>query len=104
MGLVRKQIGFDNSFDETKSLQQIEQPDIFHMCAACSELPSNISTMVNTQYCQSLSVSSNIYQISIQSLLKLGTQRVFNNSSTVGLSNIVHCEMPNLKAYIFRLM
>ena len=89
-------------------------------CATCSELPSNISTMVNTQYCQSLSVSSNIYQISIQiqSLLKLGawyerlesklesqlqsTQRVINNSYPVGLSNIVQCKMANLTLIISR--
>ena len=33
------------SFNETKCLQQMEMPDLFHMCALCSELPSNTSTM-----------------------------------------------------------
>ena len=41
-----KKIGFDDSFDVTKCLQQIEIPDLLHMCAPCSELPSNISTML----------------------------------------------------------
>ena len=29
----RKKIGFDYSFDVTKCLQQIEMPDLPHMCA-----------------------------------------------------------------------
>ena len=40
-----KNVGSDDSFDVTKCLQQIEIPDLLHMCAPCSELPSNISTM-----------------------------------------------------------
>ena len=30
--------------DVTKCLQQFEIPDLFHICAPCSELPSNIHT------------------------------------------------------------
>ena len=29
----RKEIGFDDSFDVTECLQQIEMPDLLHMCA-----------------------------------------------------------------------
>ena len=29
----RKKIGFDDSFDVTKCLQQIEMPDLLHVCA-----------------------------------------------------------------------
>ena len=29
----KKKIGFDDSFDVTKCLQQIEMPDLFHKCA-----------------------------------------------------------------------
>ena len=29
----RKKIEFDDSFDVTKCLQQIEMPDLIHMCA-----------------------------------------------------------------------
>ena len=36
-----KNFGFD---DVSKCLQQIEIPDLFHMCKPCSELPSYIST------------------------------------------------------------
>ena len=43
-------IGFDYSFDVTKCLQQLEIPDLFHMCAPCSELPSDIRTMVRLKY------------------------------------------------------
>ena len=33
IGLFReKNIGFDDSFDVTKCLQQIEIPDVLHMC------------------------------------------------------------------------
>ena len=28
-----KKIGFDDSFDETKCLKQIEMPDLLHVCA-----------------------------------------------------------------------
>ena len=28
-----KKIGFDDSFDVTKCLQQIEMPDLLHVCA-----------------------------------------------------------------------
>ena len=36
---------FDDPFDVTKCLQQIEIPDLHHMCAPCFKLPSSISTM-----------------------------------------------------------
>ena len=45
-GLFRKKIGFDDSVDVTKCLEQIEMPELLHMCAPCYELPSNRSTMV----------------------------------------------------------
>ena len=38
-----KKIGFDDSFDVTKCLQETEIPDLLHMCTLCSELPSNTS-------------------------------------------------------------
>ena len=41
----KKEIEFDDSFDVTKCFQQIEIPDLLHMCAPCSELSSNILTM-----------------------------------------------------------
>ena len=41
-----KKIGFDDSFDLTQCLQQIEIPDLLQMCAPSSQLPSNIRTMV----------------------------------------------------------
>ena len=37
--------GFDESFDVTKCLQQIETPDLLHMCAKANEQPSNTKTM-----------------------------------------------------------
>ena len=40
----KKKIGFDDSVDITKCLQQIEIPDLLQMCAPGSELPSNIDT------------------------------------------------------------
>ena len=42
----KKNIGYGDSFDVIKCLQQIEIPNLLHMCATRSELPSNISTMV----------------------------------------------------------
>ena len=45
----RKKIGFDDSFNVTKCLQQIGMPDLFHMCVPSSEQPSNINTMVKTK-------------------------------------------------------
>ena len=36
-----KKIGYD----VTKCLHQIVMPDLLYMCAPCSKLPSNISTM-----------------------------------------------------------
>ena len=41
----KKKIGFYDYFAVTKCLQHIEIPDLLSMCAPCSELPSNISTM-----------------------------------------------------------
>ena len=32
-GFSNKKFGFDDSFDVTKCLQQIEMPDLLHMCA-----------------------------------------------------------------------
>ena len=40
-----KLFGFGDSFDVTKCLQQFEMPDVWHMSAPCSELPSTVSTM-----------------------------------------------------------
>ena len=40
-----KDFGFEDSFNVTKCLQQIEMQYLLNMCAPCSELPSNISTM-----------------------------------------------------------
>ena len=39
--------GFDDSFDVTERLQQIEIPYSLHMCTPSSELPSNKSTNDN---------------------------------------------------------
>ena len=40
-GLFReKKIEFDDSFDVTKCIQQIEVPYLLHMCAPISELPT----------------------------------------------------------------
>ena len=44
IGIFREE-KFDDSFDVTKCLQQFEMPDVWHMSAPCSELPSTISTM-----------------------------------------------------------
>ena len=49
--------GFDDSFDVTQGLQQIEIHDLLHQCAPCSELPSNISNMDGSGH---LSVPHNI--------------------------------------------
>ena len=38
-------LGFDDSFDVTKCLQQIEMPDLLHVCSEGNEQPSNIKTM-----------------------------------------------------------
>ena len=48
---TRKNVGFDDSFDVTKCLQQIEIPDLINMCGTCYELPSKISTMVYSRAC-----------------------------------------------------
>ena len=45
MVFFRKKIGFDDSFDVNKYLQQIEKSDILHKCAPCCELPSSIRTL-----------------------------------------------------------
>ena len=39
-------IRFNDSFDASKCLQQIKIPDLLHVCAPCSELPSIINSMV----------------------------------------------------------
>ena len=44
-----KKIGFDDSFDVTKCLQQIEMPDLLHVSAKLNEQPSNIKTMPDMQ-------------------------------------------------------
>ena len=41
---------FYDSFYVTKCLQQIEIPDILHICTPCSELPFYIGTMTIFQY------------------------------------------------------
>ena len=48
IGLYRKKIGFDDSFDVNKCFQQIDKAYLLHICAQCSELPSNISIMAST--------------------------------------------------------
>ena len=45
----RKKIGFDDSFDVTKCLQQIEIPDLLQMCAQWNKQPSNLQTMDNPE-------------------------------------------------------
>ena len=55
-----QRIEFDDSFDVTKSLQQIEIPDLLHFCTPCSELPSNISTMDFNISLSDMSFSSHI--------------------------------------------
>ena len=45
-----KKIEFNDSCDVTKCSQQIEIPDLLHMCATCSELSSN--TMDDSNGCQ----------------------------------------------------
>ena len=40
-----KNTRFDDSFDVTKCLQQIERPDLLHVCAKSNEQPSNLKTM-----------------------------------------------------------
>ena len=52
----KKKIGFDVSFDITKCLKLIKMHELLHMCAPCSELTSNISTLGNP--CQLYAVSS----------------------------------------------
>ena len=42
----RKKIGFDDSFDVTKCLQQIEISDILHSFAPCSEIQYDYSTII----------------------------------------------------------
>ena len=37
-------------FDVTKCLQQIEKPDLLHVCAYSNEQPSNLKTMDNTDF------------------------------------------------------
>ena len=46
IGLFQKNIKFNDYVDVTECLWQIEIPDILHVCAQCSELPSNIGTMM----------------------------------------------------------
>ena len=50
--LSGKNTGFDDYVDVTKCLQQIEKPGIFNMCAQCSELPFDISTMIDQKFYQ----------------------------------------------------
>ena len=45
MSFPKKKIGFDNSFELTKCLQQIEIPVLLHICAYGIEQPSYIKTM-----------------------------------------------------------
>ena len=43
-----KKIGLDDYINVIKCLQQIEIPNLLHMCATGSELASNISTVRHT--------------------------------------------------------
>ena len=43
--LLKNNFEFDDTFDVTKCLKQIDLPDLFHMCAPCAKLPSNITEM-----------------------------------------------------------
>ena len=53
IGFFREEkIEFDLSVDVTKCRQHDEIHDLLHMCATCSELPSDISTMVFTEQCK----------------------------------------------------
>ena len=45
IGIFREKNGFDDYFDLTECLQQIEISDLLHLCAPCSQLSSNISTL-----------------------------------------------------------
>ena len=40
-----KKFGFDDSFDVTKCLQQIEMSDLLHVCAYLNEQPTNLKNM-----------------------------------------------------------
>ena len=42
----RNKIEFDDSFDVSECPQAIDTPDLLPIWALCSELPSNINTMV----------------------------------------------------------
>ena len=46
----KKEIGSDDYVDVTKRIQQIEIPNLLHMCEPCSDIPSNISTMVTSNH------------------------------------------------------
>ena len=43
---MKKTIEFEDSLNITKCLKQIEISDLLNICAPCSELPFNISTML----------------------------------------------------------
>ena len=45
IGLFRTKNRIYDSFGATKCLQQIKLPDLLHICAPCTELPSHISTL-----------------------------------------------------------
>ena len=44
-----EKIEFDDFFKVIKCLQHIKIPDLLHMCAPCSEQPSNIRTMTGRE-------------------------------------------------------
>ena len=45
-----KNTRFDDSFDVTKCLQQIEKPDLLHVCAQSNKQPSNLKTMILSRW------------------------------------------------------
>ena len=41
-----KKIGFGNSFELTKCIQQIEISDLLHLCAPCSDVPYTVRGLI----------------------------------------------------------
>ena len=54
-----KKFGYDELFDVTQCLEQIEIPDLFHMCAPCSK-HLIISTMALPMLCTVKKSVSNV--------------------------------------------
>ena len=116
-----KKIGFDDSFDVTKCLQQIEMPDLLHVCAQWNEQPSNIKTMgISVLRFKSASLLSNQYiwidlallkssqvtpsEISTQFPQKLNTLEITISSSRrkIGVEKCQNCVFKPFKYdYLF---